>query len=219
MAGMVVFAVLAAVAAATWSAEVAFPAGSALALFATWLALYFLPRIIGTLDAFLDRPRRYGGRARLLASSALEALFTFALTPIANITASVFMVGLLFGRKVGWDVQRRDGYGLSWEAAAASYWPHTAFGGAILLFLMATAPGAIPWFVPFLTGPLAAIPFAVITSSPALGVLAARWKLFALPEEIETPAEIAAIMPACARATGPITLRRRARRRVRARSA
>jgi membrane glycosyltransferase len=215
----VVFVLLAAMTAAMWPANVTFPAGGAVALFATWMVLSFLPKIIGTLDAFLDRPERYGGRLRLLASSAGELLFTFVLTPIANVTASVFMIGLLFGRKVGWDVQRRDGYGLTWTAAASAYWPHTAFGGAILGFLAATAPGAIPWFLPFLAGLLAAIPFAVMTSSPALGVLAARWKLFALPEEIETPAEIAAVMPACARVTGPITPRRRARRRARAQSA
>jgi membrane glycosyltransferase len=200
MAGMVVFAVLAAIAAARWPAHVPFPAGEALALYLAWMALYFMPRIVGTLDALVFSAKRYGGRLRLLAGSALESAFTLMLTPIANVTASVFMLGLLFGRKVGWDVQRRDGYGLSWASATKGFWPQTAFGCALALYLVDTAPGAIPWFAPFLAGLIAAIPLAVVTSSPLLGALAAHWKLFGLPEEFDTPPEIAAITPPTAHA-------------------
>lgn len=197
MGGMVMFVMLAALAAANWSADVAFPVASAAALYAVWLGLYFLPKIIGTLDAFLFCPQRYGGRLRLVASSAIEMMSTFILTPIANLTSSFFMLGLLFGRdnKVNWDGQRRECYSVPWDAAARALWPVTAFGVAVTAFLAFTAPGALPWFMPFLGGLLLAIPFAVITSSPLLGALAVRWKILALPEEVDTPPELAAVLP------------------------
>ena len=62
-------------------------------------------------------------------------------------------------------------------------------------YQLRTAPGALPWFLPFLGGLLLAIPFAVITSSPLLGALAVRWKILALPEEVDTPPELAAVLP------------------------
>lgn len=197
MGGMVLFVLLAALAAANWSAEVAFPLASAAALYGTWLGIYFMPKLVGTLDAFLFWPHRYGGRARLLLSSAIEAVCTFMLTPIANLTSSIFMLGLLFGRdnKVNWNGQRRGCYSVPWNVAAQALWPITAFGVALTASLALTAPGAIPWFLPFLGGLLLAIPFTVVTSWPGLGALAAHWKIMALPEEIETPPELAEVTP------------------------
>lgn len=195
MAGMTAFVVLAAIAAASRSAEIAFPAASAVALFGTWLTIYFLPKIIGTLDAFVYEARRYGGRVRLLVGTAIETCCSVLLTPIANLTSTIFMIGLLFGRKVVWDAQRRDGYRLPWRTAARALWPQTFFGLAVLTYLMHSAPGAVVWFLPFLAGPIAAIPFAVLTSSPLLGHLSAQWNVLALPEEIDTPWELAEVTP------------------------
>lgn len=197
MGGMVLFVTLAALAAASWPAETAFPVVSAAALYATWLGIYFMPKIVGTLDAFLFSPHRYGGRARLLLSSGIEALSTFILTPVANLTSSIFMLGLIFGRdnKVNWDGQRRECYSVPWNVAARALWPVTAFGVVLLAFLATTAPGAIVWFLPFAAGLLLAIPYTVVTSWPGLGALAAHWKILALPEEVETPAELAAVLP------------------------
>jgi membrane glycosyltransferase len=101
------------------------------------------------------------------------------------------MIGLLFGRRIGWDGQRRDDHRVPWAEAALGLWPQTALGCALLLLLAVAAPGAIPWFLPFLAGLVLAIPFAVLTSSPALGDLAARWRLCAIPEEFAMPPEIA----------------------------
>jgi membrane glycosyltransferase len=61
--------------------------------------------------------------------------------------------------------------------------------------LAATSSSSIPWFMPFLSGLLLAIPFAVATSSYELGSWARRLGLCAIPEEIDTPTEVAAILP------------------------
>src|SRR5690606_18229790 len=139
-----------------------------------WLTVYHLPKIIGTLDALVFDAQRFGGRLRLLAGSAIDTVAGFILTPVANVVCVIFMLGLAFGRdgKVTWNGQRRGCYGISWREAPAALWPVTAVGVVLLAFLAATAPGAIPWFLLFAGGLLAAIPFTVVTSWPWLGELA-----------------------------------------------
>jgi membrane glycosyltransferase len=84
---------------------------------------------------------------------------------------------------------------MAWRDAITGFWMPTAFGFAILLFLYVFQSGAIPWFLPFLSGLLLAVPFAVTTSSPALGARTVQWKLCTVPEEIDPPVEIRSILP------------------------
>ena len=192
-AGLVIFVFLAAIAAARWPREAAFPFATAAGLYVTWILLYLAPKIFGLLDALLGSARRYGGPLRLLAGSALEIVFNFLLVPIQMFGDTVLMFGLLFGRTVMWEAQRRDGYAVAWRDAFAGLWPHTLAGLAILAVLAANAPGAIPWFLPFAAGLALAVPFAVVTSEAALGLAAARRKICAIPEEFETLPEVVAL--------------------------
>jgi membrane glycosyltransferase len=198
-AGLLAFVVLAALLAAVWPADVEFPKASAVALYAVWILMAFSPKFFAIADTLVQSARRFGGGARLLAGALLETVFTILIAPVVCVASTLTMIGLLFGRTAGWDGQRRDDYRVEWEDAARSFWPQTALGAALLLLLAVTAPGAIIWFSPFLAGLLLAIPFAVLTSSPALGELAARWKLCAVPEEFDTPPEIAKLQRAGAR--------------------
>jgi membrane glycosyltransferase len=126
----------------------------------------------------------------LLLGGAVEFTFTILFVPIGMVSATLFMIGMAFQRPSSWDVPRRGAYGLSWTAAARNLWPQTALGLALLGFLAVTAAGAIPWFLPFLSGLILAVPFAVATSSPGLSEWAARCNLCAIPEEIDVPTEI-----------------------------
>ena len=171
-----------------------FPAGSALALYASCLAIYFAPKFLGLVDSALGAPRSYGGVARLAAGGLVDLALTLLLLPTAMLTATVFVAGLLAGRTLTWDTQRRAGYRLSWAAAARNLWPHTALGAGSLAAIGVAAPEAIPWFLPFLAGLALAIPFAVATTSVRLNRLASRWRICALPEEIDVPNEIASAL-------------------------
>jgi membrane glycosyltransferase len=201
VAGLVTFIALAAVTAVLWPEDVAFPAISTAALYATWLLMYFTPKLAGLADAMLRSAKRYGGLARLLIGGLFETIFTFMLVPISVVGQTIFMLALAFGQTVVWDAPHRDRDGLAWSEAFTGLWPHTLFGLALLLLLAVGAPRAIPWFLPFLAGLLLSIPFAVATASPRLASLAARWRLCAIPEEFDTPAEIKAILSPAARAT------------------
>jgi membrane glycosyltransferase len=195
VAAFIVFVIAAAFAAVIWPAEVEFPTGSTLGLYVVWISMLLTPKIAGFIDAALKSSTLYGGNARLLLGGVVETIFGFLLTAISMIGQSIFMAALLFGKTITWDGQRRDRYRLSWGEAAKVLWPHTLFGFVILAILAFGAPGAIVWFLPFLAGPLLAIPFAVITASPELGAWAARRRFCAIPEEFKMPPDLAKILP------------------------
>jgi membrane glycosyltransferase len=193
--GLVLFVVLAALAAALWTPGVEFPKGSALALYLVWLVMFFMPKLSGVLDAALRSPSRYGGLGNLIAGAGVETLFIFLLVPVEWFTHAMSMGALVLGRSITWDAPNREGYRVTWQAASEHLWPHTLFGAALILFLAATTPGAIVWFLPFTAGLVLSIPFAVLTASPELGQFAVRHRLCAIPEEIELLPEIEALAP------------------------
>jgi membrane glycosyltransferase len=191
---IVLFVIVAAIAAARWPADAVFSKTSALLFYSTFVLMYLSPKLFGVADALLRSPRRYGGVIRILAGMIVETVFTFFIVPISFFNQTMFMIALLFGRNAGWNAQRRDGYRVPWKVAVQGLWPATTFGLAVLAFLAFTAPGTIPWFLPFLGGLVLSIPFAVITSSPELGEAAVQWRLCAIPEEFETPVEISTLL-------------------------
>jgi membrane glycosyltransferase len=191
---IILFLICAAIAAALFPSGAAFPAASAIAFYCAFVVMYFSPKLFGLADALIRMPQRYGGVGRILAGGLVETIFTFLLLPISIFNQTLFMAGLLFGRNMGWDAQQRDGYRVPWVDAARGLWPATLFGLLVLGFLALTAPAAIPWFLPFVGGLVLSIPFAVFTSSPEIGAAAVLWRLCAIPEEFETPAEISALL-------------------------
>ncbi len=190
----VLFVVLAAIAAARWPAEIAFPEKSALALYLLFIFMYFSPKLFGAAEALLRFPKQFGGVLRIFAGVIVETIFSFILSPISWFNQAMFMTALLFGKASGWGTQQRDHYQVAWLAAARELLPATVFGLSMLAFLAFTVPSAIPWFLPFLAGLILAIPFAVFTSSPRIGDAAVRMRLCAIPEEFETPAEISTLL-------------------------
>jgi membrane glycosyltransferase len=194
-AAITVFALLAAVAAATWPSSVEFPSNSALALYLVVFILFFSPRLISLADSALRERERYGGLAWLLLGGMVEIVFTLLLTPLSMFAVTCFIIAMFSNRIVGWNGQRRDSYRINWANALRDQWPPTLFGATFLVVLAITTPGAIAWFLPFLTGLLLAVPFEVLTSSGALGAWAVRRKLCGIPEDFDPPAEIVAIWP------------------------
>jgi membrane glycosyltransferase len=100
---------------------------------------------------------------------------------------TVFLVGLLFGRRIGWIGQTRDDHSVPLAIAVRNFWPQTLLGVTCLAILTATHPAAIP-IASFIAAGLAfSIPLAILTSSPHLGDAMARIGLCGLPEERDMP--------------------------------
>jgi membrane glycosyltransferase len=202
---VILFVALALLVTLRWPMSAAFATGSAVWLYAGYLAIYFTPKILGLVVSAMGAPESYGGVVRLIAGGLIDFVLTLLFLPIAMLTATFCVVGLIFGRRLTWDTQQREGYRLSWSAASKTLWPHTTVGLALLATLTVAAPAAIPWFLPFFAGLALAIPLAVLTASAELSRLAASGRLCALPENIEVPHEIASVLAFEAASGKPFT--------------
>ncbi len=154
-------------------------------MFFIMIAVSLFPKIAGWIDIAL-RPggvRAYGGAGRFVAGALVETVFSVLISPVVALRVTLFLIGLLFGKRVVWGGQVRDAYSLRWSEAARGLWPQTAMGLGLLWLIEARAPGALVWAAPILAGLGLAIPFAVLTASPAVGRLCTRLRLCAIPEE------------------------------------
>jgi membrane glycosyltransferase len=166
-----------------------------LAVFVLVLVMWFAPKIATVLDV-LARPeqrRAFGGSARFLASVTVETVFTLLLLPIMWFSHTVFLAALPLGRTVSWMGQMRDDHAVPVSQALRNLWPQTALGVLGIALLAMTHPVAIPYAL-FVAGGLAlSVPFAVATSSPALGKALARLGIGRLPEETAPPAVLSTL--------------------------
>lgn len=169
--------------------------GESLTLLFFALLMWYLPKIAGAIDVLLRKEERlrFGGGWRFGLSFSMEMLFSILMTPITWLNHSIFIVGLLFGKKAGWTAQTRDDHTIGLDDAIRQFWPHTLLGLVLSGLLVATHPALLPYALIFYSGLLLAIPLAVITSQPWLG----RWMmsrgLLSLPEEINPPESLSAL--------------------------
>ncbi|UFN48988.1 glucans biosynthesis glucosyltransferase MdoH [Roseomonas sp. OT10] len=150
-----------------------------------WVA-YHAPKLAGYLEVLL-KPRlaaAYGGRARFAGGALAEIAFTLFLEPISLLNKARLLVLLPFGWRGGWRPQQRADRGVSWGDAWRLLWPQTllGLGGAGLLAAHSAAP--LLWALPFLAGPVLAVPFCVLTAEPGLSRALERRGIAATPEEL-----------------------------------
>ncbi|MFY8106769.1 MAG: glucans biosynthesis glucosyltransferase MdoH, partial [Elstera sp.] len=169
-----------------------YPAKLGLSLFAVMMSLSLAPKVLGVIDLLLQRRerQRYGGTLRLVGGAMIELVLMTLFAPVISLIETRFMIGLLFGKAVGWDAQQRQGYRVSWGQAIRGLWFPTLFGSLFGIGLWIGAPGALPWAAPLLTAYLLAIPLCVVTASPSLGALCHRWGILAIPEELAPTAPV-----------------------------
>jgi membrane glycosyltransferase len=173
-----------------------FPAGLAIGVYVTYLLMYLMPKIAGLADILLTKGgmARYGGPFRFAASAIGEILFSFLLGAVTTFRLTVFMAKLAFGNaKIAWSGQDRDAKGISWATAAGGLWPVTLFGLWVLVPLAVLAPAVAWWSLPLTLGYLTAIPFAVWTSDPRLGLWSVGNGFAGIPEDFAAPPEITAV--------------------------
>lgn len=172
-----------------------FPVGLAAGLYAGFMAMYLSPKLAGFLDVALTRGgvARYGGAVRFTLGAVVELVFSFLQGAISTIRTTLFMVGLLFGKKINWGGQARDAHGLSLASAARELWPQTMFGLIVCSALYSISPVLLLWSLPLTAGYVLAIPFACLTASPSLGRVFSRHGVCAIPEDVSPPPEVRAL--------------------------
>ena len=108
-------------------------ADAGMALFLCMLVMWFAPKIASMIETLWSPKLRYGfgGAARFTANCAVETVFSILLCPILWFGHTFFLIGLLFGREIGWIGQTRDDHAVPFTLALRNLWPHTLLGCAI----------------------------------------------------------------------------------------
>ncbi len=166
--------------------------GEGLLLFIATLTMALAPKLFGLLDIVVRASSRaaYGGAIRIGIGAVGEILFSTLLAPVVTMAQTVFISGLMFGKRVRWDAQARDGRAVAIGDAMRGLWPQTlaGLGGAAVLAVV--APGVLPWAAPVMLGLGLAVPLACLSSRRRPGRWLAWTGLFGIPEERRVPAEV-----------------------------
>lgn len=153
------------------------------------LLMWYLPKIAGAADVIsrASERKRFGGGWRFVTGFTLEMIFSILMTPITWLNHTMFMTGLVFGRKAGWGAQARDDHSIPLSTAIKQFWPHTVLGLAGVFGLLISHPQLLPYSFFALGGLVLSVPIAVLTSLPLFGATLIRHRLLSLPEEIDPP--------------------------------
>src|SRR5262245_62094836 len=165
------------------------------ALFVWVLLMWFAPKIATALDILLrpDQRRQFGGAALVVANYWIELVYSILLVPVLWFGHTMFLIGLLLGREIGWIGQTRDDHKVPLSLAFRTLWPHTLLGVAALAALAAMRPAAIPYEAFLAAGLALSIPFAFVTASARVGAFCVRVGVGRLPEETAPPAALRAL--------------------------
>jgi membrane glycosyltransferase len=179
------FAILGASLAARSDQFAGAPIWAGLGLFAVLMTLNLMPKLMGLAQVLSDdaRAASYGGRAQVIVSGLAEIAVSMLMAPIVAFGLSLFLIGLAFGRRVGWDAQQRSRARLEWHEAARVLWPQTLAGLVLTAWLAVLAPWALAFGAPMLLALVFAIPIAVVTTMPALSQWSIEHRLFDIPED------------------------------------
>src|SRR5262249_15635739 len=100
------------------------------AAFIITLIMWVAPQV-PTVFALVSRPalrHAFRGGGRFVTSTICETIFFIMLSPIMWSGHTVFLAGLVLGRRLGWGGQARDDHSVPWSDAANALWPHTLLG-------------------------------------------------------------------------------------------
>jgi membrane glycosyltransferase len=185
--------------------------GAGVVLFALVMFMTWAPKIASVADLLLREPARrsYGGSVSFASNVAAETLHMLILSPIMALAHTLFLIRLFVFRRGGtWNSQLRESHAVPWRLALARLWPQTLAGCAVIGVVAAKAPEKLVLAMMGAGGLLLAVPFAVATASPILGIVLARIGVGRIPEEVEVPAALEALrLPALEAAAEPVRLR------------
>ncbi|HWX89191.1 MAG TPA: hypothetical protein VNY75_02720, partial [Rhizomicrobium sp.] len=102
---------------------------------------------------------------------------------IVMLQHSWYVISILMGMTTGWNPQTRTDRALPLGLVARKFAGHSLIGAAATVILWHWAHDSFNWFVPLLAGLWLAIPLVLISSSPLLGLMARKDRLFLVPSE------------------------------------
>ena len=164
----------------------------AIALFSATATLLFLPKILAVLLACKRGARLFGGRLRIFASMLLEMLFSMLLAPVRMLFHTWFVAAAFLGWEVRWRSPPREDAETTWIEATRKHGLHVLLGLAWGSGVFWLNPAYLLWLMPIAGALVLSVPISVWSSRVLPGRRLREAKLFAIPEELETPPELVA---------------------------
>ncbi len=153
------------------------------------LAVLFMPRVLGVLAVILKGEQRlYGGTGSLIKSSVLEAVIAMFQAPIRMVAHTLFVITAVTGIKLDWKSPPREATMVPWREAATRFASMSIVVAMLAVGIASIDPSALIWLLPVGLPLLLAIPMAVYTSDPKLGLVMRNHRFLLIPEESWSPA-------------------------------
>jgi membrane glycosyltransferase len=109
------------------------------------------------------------------------------LAPCIMAAHTIMVLGIVFGRTVGWGNQNRETDGTSWGDAIRFHAFPTALGAAWTALAINISPVFALWMSPILAGLLLSVPISVWSSRARYGKALANQRVLSTPEELAPP--------------------------------
>ncbi|WP_277986372.1 glucans biosynthesis glucosyltransferase MdoH [Noviherbaspirillum cavernae] len=162
----------------------------AIGLFTATATLLLLPKFLSVLLICARGARQYGGALHLIASMAIEIVFSMLLAPLRMLFHTLFVAAAYLGWAIRWKSPPRADSETTWGEALRKHGWHTALGLAWGIGVYWLNPSFLPWLLPIAGALALAIPLSVLSSRISLGRLFRRAHLFVIPEESTPPVEL-----------------------------
>jgi membrane glycosyltransferase len=168
------------------------PGAAAGAMFALTLALLFLPKILSIAAVMADGKQRrsFGGGPALLASVALEQVFSTLQAPVLMAWYSRFVASTLAGRIVAWDAQPRGDRSVGFAEAFQRHAGHVILGLTLATAALMVGPVLFWWMSPIVLGLVLSPVLTSWSSRRSAGLTARRFGLFLIPAETDPRPEL-----------------------------
>ncbi len=162
-----------------WPPTAVLPSGWLLAVTAL---LLFGPKILSILWAMADPARRigFGGAIRMTSGVVVDIILSILMAPVAMLTQTINLIGILMGFKASWNGQTRDRDGMAILGAIWLFKWHILLGAG--LTALAVKAGGLGWAIPVVAGLFFSPFLAAVTARKDLGRWAEDHGLFEVAE-------------------------------------
>jgi membrane glycosyltransferase len=164
----------------------------AIALFSTTMFMLFFPKLLSVALICVQGAKAYGGRLRVSLSMLLESLFSMLLAPVRMVFHTMFVSAAFLGWEPQWKSPQRDDDATPWSEAIRRHGLQTLLGIGWTSLVAWLNPNFLWWLAPIVGSLMLSIPVSVLSSRRGPGLAARSAKLFLIPEEYDTPRELAA---------------------------
>lgn len=129
---------------------------AALPLLAATMAVVFLPKLLGLLEAMSRRRKGMRATWRLVGATAIETLHSALVAPILMAAQTTAVIAILAHRDGGWPAQLRAGREVPFETAVQAHAGKAVAGGILWVAAAAVSTALAAWMAPVAIGLLLA---------------------------------------------------------------